>query len=104
MSSLTESSKRRACAAPVMMEELALGLRLLHAAPFRDEQRGCLGGFAQRLQIDIFVEAMHRRSAGAEAKARDVVVEPIEACVCQCREHEVLDGAAIDRVERLAEG
>src|SRR5450432_3098402 len=77
--------------------------RLLDAAPFRDEQRGRLGRFAQRLQIDIFVEAMHRSAAGAEAQARDVVVQPIEAGIGERGEHEILHGAAIDRIERPAE-
>ena len=71
----------------------------LHPAPFRDEQRGRLGGFPQRLQIDIFVEAVHRRTAGAEAQARDVVVQPVEPGVGQRGEHEVRDRAAIDRVD-----
>jgi hypothetical protein len=38
----------------------------LHPAPFRDEQRGGLGRFSQRVQIDIFIEAVHRGTAGPE--------------------------------------
>src|SRR5262249_19636974 len=69
---------------------------LLHPAPFRDEQRGRLRRLPQRVQVDIFVEAVHGLAAGAEAQARDVVVEPVEASICQRGEDEILHGAAVD--------
>src|ERR1700712_4568247 len=75
----------------------------LHPAPFRDEERGRLGRFPQGLQLDIFVEAVHRRPAGAEAQARNVVVESVEPGVGKRGEREVLDGAAIDLGVGLAE-
>src|SRR5258708_37384640 len=78
-------------------------LRLLHPAPFRDEQRHRLRRLLQRLQIDEFVEAVHLAAAGAEAEARDAVVEAIEARIRECGEDEVLDRTAIDLVEGLAE-
>src|SRR5690349_1847825 len=53
-------------------------LHLLHPAPFSNEQGRRLGRLPQRLQIDILVEAVHRRTARAKAQAWDVVVQPIE--------------------------
>src|SRR5216683_6712610 len=79
-------------------------LRLLQPAPFRDEQRGCLGRFAQRVEIDIFVETVHCSPAGAEAQARNVVVQSIEPRIRQRGEDQIFHGTAIDRVERRAEG
>src|SRR5882757_6078337 len=78
-------------------------LNRLYPAPLRDEQCGGSGRFAQRLQIDIFVEAMHRSPTGAEAQARDVVVQPVEARVGQRREDEILHRATINRGKGLAE-
>src|ERR1700688_3733486 len=53
-------------------------LNLLHPAPFRDEQRCRLSRLSQRVEIDIFIKAVHRRPAGAEAQARDAIVQPIK--------------------------
>ena len=47
---------------------------------------------------------MHRRAARAEAQARDVVVQAVEARVGERGEHEVLRLAAIDGRKRLAKG
>src|ERR1700694_502630 len=77
-------------------------LHSLHAAPFRDEQRGGLGRLPQGVEIDIFVEAVRRSTAGAEAQARNIVVQPVEPRVGERGEHEVSHSTAIDRVERLA--
>src|SRR5438309_8717967 len=77
-------------------------LRLLHPAPFGDKERGGLGGFAQRVEIHIFVEAVHRRPAGAEAEARDVVVQSVEPRIRQRGERELGRVAAIDRIVGLA--
>src|SRR5207253_736845 len=52
---------------------------------------------------DKIVEAMHRSPAGAEAQARNVVVQAIEAGVGERREYKILDGAAIDRAKGFAE-
>src|SRR6266581_4132599 len=60
---------------PVVVCAIVYDLRLLHTAPFRDEQRHRLGRLPQRLQIYIFVEAVDRLAAGAKAQARDIVVE-----------------------------
>src|ERR1700747_316350 len=78
--------------------------RLLHAAPFRDEERGGLGRLPERSEIDIFVEAVYRRPAGAETKARDVVVQSVEPLVCECGQDEIRDLAAVHRPESPAEG
>ena len=78
-------------------------LRLLHPAPFRDEQRGRLGRLPQRVQFDIFVEAVHRRSRRAEAQARNVVVQSIEPRVGQRGERAVRHRAAEDRAECFCE-
>src|SRR4051794_39380920 len=64
-------------------------LHLLHPAPLRDEQRGGLGGFAQRIEIDIFIKTVHRRPAGAETQARNVVVQSVKARVGECREYQI---------------
>src|ERR1700737_928294 len=61
-------------ASPVCRRRKSCRLHRLHPAPFRNEQRDGFGGFAQRVGVDIFVEAVHRRAAGAEAEARNVVV------------------------------
>src|SRR5258708_1442091 len=78
-------------------------LRLLHAAPFRNEQRGCLGRFAQRVEIDIFVETVHCSPTGAEAQARNGVAQSIEPRIRQRGENEIFHGTAIHRVEVPAE-
>src|SRR6187401_1464592 len=86
-----------------MRQNKSLELHLLYPAPLRDEQRGGFGRFSQRIQVDIFVEAVDRRAAGAEAQARDIVVQAIEPRIGQSREDEVLDLAAIDSAKSLAE-
>jgi len=58
--------------------------------------------FRKRLDIDIFVEAVHRAPLRAETQARNVVVQPVEPGVGERREHEVGNGAAIDRAIGLA--
>jgi hypothetical protein len=64
----------------------------------RDEERHGLGRFPQGIEIDIFVEAVHRGPARTEAKAWDAVVQAIESRVGERGENEVFDGASIDRI------
>src|SRR3954447_427585 len=73
----------------------------LHPAPFRDEQRGRFRRLPQRFQIDILVEAMHRRPRGAEAQARYVVVQSVEPRIGQRGECPIRYRAAIDGAKRL---
>ena len=49
----------------------AIDLDRLHAAPLRDKQCGRFRRLPQRVQIDIFVEAVHGSASGAKAQARD---------------------------------
>src|SRR6266702_7524356 len=79
------------------------GLHLLHPAPLRNEQRRRLGRFAQRVQVDIFIEAVNGLAAGAKAQARDVVIQSIEPRIRQRGEDEVLDLATIHGAKGLAE-
>src|SRR5690349_12848178 len=103
---MSEKTRGHGASAPLpTLRELRLEphLRLLHPAPFRDEQRHRLGRLLQRLQIDKLVEAVHLAAAGAETQARDAVVEAVKAGVGQRGEDEILDLPAIDLVEGLAE-
>src|SRR6516165_306064 len=88
-----------------VMEMLRGGrLGLLHSAPFGDEERGGLGRFPKRIEIDVFVEAVHRRATGTEAETRDVVVQPVEPGIGKRREHEIFNLRAVHRGKGLAEG
>jgi hypothetical protein len=78
-------------------------LHLLHPAPFRDEQRGRFRRLPQRVQIDIFIEPVHRGATGAEAQARDVVVQAVKPGIGERCEGAVLDRTPIDRGIGLAE-
>src|SRR4051794_23891891 len=78
-------------------------LPFLHPTPSRNEQRGRLGRFAQRVQINIFIKPVHRSTAGPKAQAWDIVIQPVKPRVSQRGEHQIGRLAAIDRIVSLAE-
>src|SRR4051794_34516563 len=75
----------------------------LDSTPFGDKQCGGFGRLAQRVEIDILVEAVHRSAGRSKTQTGDVIIQPKDPRVRKRGKAQTRTSPAVDSLISSAE-